>query len=65
MIDAILSLAVMTAAALVGGGIILWRRGLRAKAGLMWLLAVVMAGNVVLWSAPVTGGATLAQAARS
>ena len=61
MTDDVLSLGVLTAIALVLGAIVLWRRGVRRQAALMLVLAVVMAGNVAIWSMP-TAGRTLAGA---
>lgn len=54
MNDAILSLAVLAAIALTGGGVALWRRGERQKAVLMIVAALVIAGNVAIISVPVT-----------
>lgn len=54
MSDWILSLAVLAAIALTGGAIALWRRGERRKAALMFVAALVIAGNVAIISVPVT-----------
>ena len=46
----ILSIMMLTALALVAGGIYLWRNGgTRLQVVLMFVLAVVIAGNVWLW----------------
>jgi uncharacterized membrane protein len=48
-----LSLLVLTAVALVLGGIFLWNReGYRKQAVLMLVLAAVMAGNVLILTLP-------------
>ncbi len=55
-----LSLLVLTALALVGGAIYLWRsRGLVRQAVLMLVLAAVMAVNVAIWALPDEQGRTL------
>ena len=55
--DAVLSVVVLTAIALVGGAIFLWRRGdARKQAALMLVLAVVMIVNVLIWALPQSGG---------
>jgi len=55
-----LSLLVLTALALVGGAIYLWRsRGLVRQAVLMLVLAAVMAVNVAIWAVPDEQGRTL------
>jgi drug/metabolite transporter superfamily protein YnfA len=63
MLDTALSLLMIASLALLGGAFLLWRKGERKRAGLMALLAVVMVVNLVIWTAPTTGGATLAGAA--
>jgi len=56
-----LSLAVLTAIALIGGAVYLWHsRGLRKQAILMIILAAVMAANVAIWTVPDDAGRTLA-----
>lgn len=60
MLDTALSLLVIAAVALLGGAYIQWRRGNRKQAGLMLVLAVVMAANVAIWSVPNEQGASLA-----
>ncbi|EIZ80568.1 hypothetical protein WSK_0847 [Novosphingobium sp. Rr 2-17] len=58
--DIALSLMVLTVIALVFGGVVLWRRdGYRKQATLMFVLAAVLAGNVVIWVAPTHEGKTL------
>jgi hypothetical protein len=55
--DAVLSVVVLTAIALVGGAIFLWRRGDALKqAVLMLVLAVVMIVNVLIWTIPQSDG---------
>lgn len=60
MLDTALSLLVIAAAALLGGAYLQWRRGNRKQAGLMLVLAVVMAANVAIWSVPDQQGRSLA-----
>jgi hypothetical protein len=58
--DIALSLLVLTAVALVLGGAYLWRReGYRRQAVLMFVLAAVLAGNIVIWTLPTPQGASL------
>ena len=59
-----LSLAMLTGFALIAGALFLWRRGERQRPALMAILAAVMIANVVIWSLPTTGGATLASGAQ-
>jgi|TARA_B110001454_G_scaffold209172_1_gene222404 hypothetical protein len=61
MTSFVLSLAMLTAMALVGGAIVLFRRGLRKQPVLMLILAAVMLGNVVIWSIPTPGGSALVE----
>ncbi|MDM7954863.1 hypothetical protein [Blastomonas sp.] len=56
MTSFVLSLAMLTAMALVAGAIVLLRRGLRKQPVLMLILAAVMIGNVVIWSIPTERG---------
>ena len=63
--DAALSLAMLTALALVAGAAFLWRKGARQRPALMAILAAVMVTNVIIWSLPTTAGKTLATAATS
>jgi len=64
MTDAALSLAMLTALALMAGAVFLWRRGERQRPSLMAVLAAVMIVNVVIWSLPTKDGATLAASAQ-
>lgn len=64
MTDAALSLAMLTAFALLAGAVFLWRRGERQRPSLMAVLAAVMIMNVVIWSLPTKTGATLSAAAK-
>jgi hypothetical protein len=54
----VLSIVVLAAFALIAGGIFLWRRGNQKQAGLMLLLAMVMIGNVLIWTIPDADGTT-------
>lgn len=63
MTDAALSLAMLTALALVAGAVFLWRKGERQRPTLMAILAAVMITNVVIWSLPTPDGQTLTVAA--
>ena len=57
--DMILSVLVLIAIALVGGAIVLWRRGeARKQAVLMLVLAVVMIVNVLIWALPLKSSGT-------
>jgi drug/metabolite transporter superfamily protein YnfA len=60
MLDTALSLLVIAAVALLGGAYLQWRRGNRKQAGLMLVLAAVMAANVAIWSVPNEQGQSLA-----
>ena len=64
MTDAALSLAMLTALALLAGAAFLWRKGERQRPALMAILAAVMIMNVVIWALPTTDGATLAASAQ-
>ncbi len=63
MLDTALSLLMLASIALIGGAVFLWRRGERQRPALMLVLAVIMLGNLVIWTLP-SGGETLAAAAR-
>lgn len=63
MTDVALSLAMLTALALLAGAVFLWRKGERQRPALMAILAAVMITNVVIWSLPTAGGETLTAAA--
>jgi uncharacterized membrane protein YqjE len=55
-----LSLLVLTVLVLVLGAIWQWRRGgSRKQAVLMFVLAAVLAANVVIWTLPGSNGVTL------
>lgn len=55
--NAILSVVMLAALALVAGAVFLWRRGGAAKqAWLMLALAVVMIANVLIWTLPDSRG---------
>lgn len=60
MLDTALSLLMLCALALLGGAYLLWRKGERRRAGLMLVLALVMIGNLAIWSLPTRDGRTLA-----
>ena len=62
MTDTALSLAMLTALALLAGAVFLWRKGERQRPALMAILAAVMIMNAVIWSVPTTDGQTLASA---
>jgi hypothetical protein len=48
--DLVLSLAMLSVAALIGGSIVLFRRGEdRKRAILMFVAALVLLGNVLIW----------------
>lgn len=59
MTSFVLSLAMLTALALIAGAIALLRRGQRKQPVLMLVLAAVMIGNVVIWSIPTESGDAL------
>ena len=53
----VLSVMVFAALALVAGALFKLRRGARLQAALMLVLALVMAGNVAIWTMPGPDGA--------
>ncbi|WAC24243.1 hypothetical protein [Blastomonas sp. SL216] len=61
MTSFVLSIAMLTAIALIFGAIALFRRGQRKQPALMLVLAVVMIANVVIWSMPTKSGQSLAE----
>lgn len=61
MLDAVLSLLMLAAIALMGGAFFLFRRGERKRPVLMLVLAAVMLVNLGIWTLPDAGGNTLAQ----
>ena len=63
MIDLVVSLVVLAAVALLGGAVVLLRKGNRKQALLMAVLAAVMLGNVAIWLVPTDDGKSLADAA--
>ena len=64
MLDTALSLMMLTTLALLAGALFLWRRGERQRPMLMLVLATIMVVNLVIWTLPTTGGATLAAQAQ-
>ena len=61
----VLSILVLAGIALLIGALLAWRRGLRKQAGLMLLLALVVAINVGIWTLPdATGAAPVARELR-
>jgi hypothetical protein len=55
--DVILSVLVLAAVVLVGGALYSWRRnGPSKQVWLMLVLAVVMIGNVLIWTIPDSNG---------
>ena len=56
MLNLVLSLLVLAAFALIGGAVILFRRGLRKQAGLMVVAALVALLNVAIWTVPDSQG---------
>ena len=56
MLDIVLSLLVLAAFALIGGAVILFRRGHRQKAGLMVVAAFVALMNIAIWTIPDSEG---------
>lgn len=61
--NAVLSILMLAAIALVAGAVALWRKpGFRKQAMLMLVLAAVMIVNVAIWTLPnASGSAPLAQ----
>ena len=56
MLAASLSLMMLAAIALIGGALVLWRRGERKRPALMALLVVVLLVNVGIWTLPDSSG---------
>ncbi|MEW9855473.1 hypothetical protein [Novosphingobium sp. M1R2S20] len=54
-----LSLMVLATLALLGGGIVLLRKGLRTQAWLMLALALIMGLNIAIWTVPTQTGTSL------
>lgn len=66
MAETVLSLMVLTALALLGGAVWLWRRQRAGRQALLMLgLAAVIAVNVALWAVPDESGDTLVTGAPS
>lgn len=64
MLDLVLTITMLSAAALLAGAFYLWRkRGNTKQASLMALLAFVMLANVVIWTVPNDAGASLSDSA--
>ena len=58
MLDAVLSVVVLAAIALLGGAYLLWRRTRNARnALLMVFLAAIALVNVAIWTVPTADGA--------
>jgi hypothetical protein len=56
-VDLILSALMLVAVALIAGAFFLWRRdGMKKQVWLMLLLAMVMVGNVLIWTVPDKNG---------
>ncbi|WP_066555618.1 hypothetical protein [Croceicoccus bisphenolivorans] len=64
MSDIVLSLLVLGALAMLGGGWIAWKKGDRKRAVLMVIAAAVMALNVAIWTIPTPEDTSLTEAAR-
>jgi hypothetical protein len=58
MQDIVLSVAVLGVAVLVLGAVAQWRRGERKRAVLIAIAALVIAGNIAIWSLPAVPVAT-------
>ena len=52
MLDLVLSLVMLGLAALVTGAVLLWRRGARRQAAMMAVLALILLGNIAIWTVP-------------
>ncbi|GGD41970.1 hypothetical protein [Croceicoccus pelagius] len=65
MSDIALSLLVLGAIAMCVGAWLAWNKGDRKRAGLMLVLAVIMALNVGIWTIPGPSDTTLAEEARN
>lgn len=53
MFDILSSVAVLGVVVLTGGAVAQWRRGERKRGVLMAVAALVIAGNVAIWSVPL------------
>tara|TARA_A100001391_G_scaffold7621_4_gene4868 strand:- start:7488 stop:7691 length:204 start_codon:yes stop_codon:yes gene_type:complete len=56
MFDVIVSVVMLAAAFLIGGGVTLLRRGEKPRGLLMLILAFVMVANVAIWVVPDDDG---------
>ncbi|NKJ43500.1 MULTISPECIES: hypothetical protein [unclassified Novosphingobium] len=63
MMDTVLSLLVLTTVALIGGAVFFWRRGERKRAGLMLVMAALIAADLAVWLTPVSGGPSMIEVA--
>ena len=53
MSDTIMSILMLTGVLLTGGGVLVFRKGDRRRALLMFVAALVMFANVAIWLVPV------------
>ena len=53
---ATLSLMMLAAIALIGGALVLWRRGERKRPALMALLVAILLVNIGIWTLPDASG---------
>lgn len=57
MTDIVLSIVMLSALALLGGAVVLWRRtGQVKQPALMVLLAAIAVANVLIWTIPTSNG---------
>jgi len=62
MLNAVLSLLVLAAIALLIGAFLLWRKGAPLKqVGLMVVLVIVIVANVLIWTVPDADGVAPSQ----
>ncbi len=54
MFDIVMPVVVLAVLALLLGAMMIWRAGDRRRAVLMVIAALVLAGNVAIWSLPPT-----------
>lgn len=62
--DVVLSVLALGVLALLGGAYLAWRGGSRRQAGLMVVLAAVLAANIAIWTLPDADGAAPAERVR-
>lgn len=62
MSDLVLSVTMLAIVAMLGGAVLAFRKGDRKRAGLMIVLAIVLALNVAIWTVPTPSGSALADA---